>query len=104
MNSWSDVFQAVIECLWLRAASPGFGVALMEDLGEQLGGLMEAATQLIQLLLHGEDPLLQLPVRVVPIGAEVAHDHLHLLIYSVRPVLSVCENLSTIPAVLGEIL
>lgn len=58
---------------------------------------MEAATQLIQLLLHGEDPLLQLPVRVVPIGAEVAHDHLHLLIYSARPQLSVGKILSKIP-------
>lgn len=77
---------------WLRAASPGLGVALVEDLREQLGGLMEAATQLVQLLLHGEDPLLQLSVRVVPIGAEVAHDHLHLLIYSVRPERSVCKR------------
>lgn len=91
-------------CLWLRAASPGLDVALMEDLGEQLGGLMEAATQLIQLLLHGEDPLLQLPVWVVPIGTEVAHDHLHLLIYSARPQLSVGKNLSKIPGILWEIL
>lgn len=104
MNSWCDMYRAVIACLWPRVASPGLCVALMEDLGEQLGGLMEAATQLVQLLLHGEDPLLQLPVRVVPIGAEVAHDHLHLLIYSARPKLSVCKNLSKIPGVLWEIL
>lgn len=102
MSSYSDMYQAVIACLWRRVASPGLGVALMEDLGEQLGGLMEAATQLVQLLLHGEDPLLQLPVRVVPIGAEVAHNHLHLLIYSARPQLSVCKNLCKIPAVFGE--
>lgn len=50
----------------------------MQDLREQLGRLVETATQLIQFLLHGEDSLLQLPIGVVPVGAEVAHDHLHL--------------------------
>lgn len=67
-----------LKAAWLRAALPDLGVAVTENLSEQLGGLMEAATQLIQLLLHGENPLLQLPIGVVPIGAEVAHDHLHL--------------------------
>lgn len=56
------MYQAALAVVWLRVVSPDLGVALMEDLGEKLGGLMEAATQLIQLLLHGEDPLLQLPV------------------------------------------
>lgn len=51
----------------------------MQDLREQLGRLVETATQLVQFLLHGEDSLLQLPIGVVPVGAEVAHDHLHLL-------------------------
>lgn len=59
--------------------SPDFRVAAEQDLREQLGRLMETAAQLIQFLLHGEDPLLQLPIGVVPVGAEVAHDHLHLL-------------------------
>lgn len=63
---------------WLRAGLPDLGVAVTKNLREQLGGLMEAAAQLIQLLLHGENPLLQLPIGVVPIGTEVAHDHLHL--------------------------
>lgn len=85
------MYQAAIAFLRLRVVSPDLSVALMEHLGQQLGGLMEAATQLVQLLLHGEDPLLQLPVRVVPIGAEVAHDHLHLLTYGARPELSVCK-------------
>lgn len=59
--------------------SPALRAAAEQDPREQLGRLMETATQLIQFLLHGEDPLLQLPIGVVPVGAEVAHDHLHLL-------------------------
>lgn len=59
--------------------SPDLRVAAEQDLREQLGRLTETAAQLIQFLLHGEDPLLQLPIGVVPVGAEVAHDHLHLL-------------------------
>lgn len=59
--------------------SPALRAAAEQNLREQLGRLMETATQLIQFLLHGEDPLLQLPIGVVPVGAEVAHDHLHLL-------------------------
>lgn len=59
--------------------SPALRVAAEQDVREQLGRLMETATQFIQFLLHGEDPLLQLPIGVVPVGAEVAHDHLHLL-------------------------
>lgn len=78
MSSLSGTYHSGITPLRLRVVSPDLGVALTEDVGEQLRGLMEAATQLVQLLLHGEDPLLELPVRVVPIGAEVAHDHLHL--------------------------
>lgn len=58
---------------------PALRTAAEQDLREQLGCLMETATQFIQFLLHGEDPLLQLPIGVVPVGAEVAHDHLHLL-------------------------
>lgn len=60
------------------AMSPNFWVAVSQDLRQQLGALLEAATQLVQLLLHGEDALLELPIGVVPIGTEVAHDHLHL--------------------------
>lgn len=63
---------------WLPLGLPDLGVAVTKNLREQFGGLMEAATQFIQLLLHGENPLLQLPIGVVPIGTEVAHDHLHL--------------------------
>lgn len=59
--------------------SPAVWAAAVQDLREQLGRLVETATQLIQFLLHGEDSLLQLPIGVVPVGAEVAHDHLHLL-------------------------
>lgn len=58
--------------------SPALRAATEQNLREQLGRLMETATQLIQFLLHGEDPLLQLPIGVVPVGTEVAHDHLHL--------------------------
>lgn len=58
---------------------PDLRVAVTQDLRQQLRGLLEAATQFIQLLLHGEDTLLQLPIGVVPIGTEVTHDHLHLL-------------------------
>lgn len=60
------------------AALPDRCVSVAQDLGQQLGRLLEAAGQLIQLLLHGEDSLLQLSIGVVPVGAEVAHDHLHL--------------------------
>lgn len=58
---------------------PALRATAEQDLREQLGRLMETATQLVQFLLHGEDPLLQPPIGVVPVGAEVAHDHLHLL-------------------------
>lgn len=60
------------------AVLPDCWVSVTQDLGQQLGRLLEAAGQLIQLLLHGEDSLLQLSIGVVPVCAEVAHDHLHL--------------------------
>lgn len=61
------------------AMSPNFWVAVLQDLRQQL----------VQLLLHGEDALLQLPIGVVPIGTEVAHDHLHLRqVYHLADVIS----------------
>lgn len=62
----------------IEAMSPDLWVTVTQDLRQQLRRLLEAATQLVQFLLHGEDTLLQLPIGVVPIGTEVAHDHLHL--------------------------
>lgn len=47
--------------------------------GQQLGRLLQAVVELVQFLLHGQDALLQLPVGVVPVGAKVEHDHLHLV-------------------------
>ena len=58
---------------------PDLWVAVAQRSGQKLGSLLEASVQIVQLLLHGQDALLQLPVRVVPVGAQVAHDHLHLL-------------------------
>ena len=58
---------------------PDLWVAVAQRSGQELRGLLEASVQVVQLLLHGQDALLQLPVRVVPVGAQVAHDHLHLL-------------------------
>lgn len=69
----------VIHLTNLVPGLPDLRVAVTQDLRQQLRGLLEAATELIQLLLHGEDTLLQLPIGVVPIGTEVTHDHLHLL-------------------------
>lgn len=58
---------------------PDLWVAVTYNLRQQIRRLLEAATQLVQLLLHGEDSLLQLPIGVIPVGTEVAHNHLHLL-------------------------
>lgn len=58
---------------------PDLWVAVTYNLRQQIRCLLEAATQLVQLLLHGEDSLLQLPIGVIPVGTEVAHNHLHLL-------------------------
>lgn len=77
------------------SALPAVRAAAKQDLGEQLRRLMETAAQLVQFLLHGEDPLLQLPIRVVPVGAQVAHDHLHLLNQSHDPGKTVCINTHT---------
>lgn len=75
-----DVSLDTTSCTVLLAdRSPDLWVAVTQDLRQQLRGLMEAAAQLVQLLLHGEDTLLQLPIGVVPIGTEITHDHLHLL-------------------------
>lgn len=41
-----------------KSCLPDLWVALTQDLRQQLRGLLEAATQFIQLLLHGEDTLL----------------------------------------------
>lgn len=62
-----------------KCCLPDLWVALMYNLRQQLRGLLEAATQLIQFLLHGKDSLLKLPIGVIPVGTEVAHNHLHLL-------------------------
>lgn len=58
---------------------PDLWVAVTYNLRQQIRRLLEEATQLVQLLLHGEDSLLQLPIGVIPVGTEVAHNHLHLL-------------------------
>lgn len=63
---------------------PDLWVAVTKDLRQQLRRLLKTATQLVQLLLHGEDTLLQLPIRVIPVSAEVTHDHLHLLKPSIQ--------------------
>lgn len=46
---------------------------------QQVGRLLQAVVERVQFLLHGQDALLQLPVGVIPVGAEVEHDHLHLV-------------------------
>lgn len=88
------VLSAVLRTGSCKRCLPDLWVAVTQDMRQQLRRLLEAATQLIQLLLHGEDALLQLPVGIVPIGTEVAHDHLHLLESQCRTVFqcALCKN------------
>lgn len=69
-------FEFVLPYLW--------AVVTVKDIRQQLRGLLKTASQLVQLLLHGEDPLLQLPIRVIPVGTEVTHDHLHLRLVNTK--------------------